>query len=379
MSRRKQRSPAQLREPVQEAAAERQDFYKLTPERVLESVEKAGLPCRPLCYPLNSFENRVYEVELEDKSRLVAKFYRPYRWKAEQILEEHQLLAELAAAELPICAVRPFPDGETLRQNEGIYYAIWDRRGGRAPDEVDGPLAQRLGMFVGRMHNVAAAKSFRYRPRLDAETYVSAEASWLEGERCIPPAFETRYLRACEALASLANQVMAGAETLRLHADLHLGNVLLRDGELRVLDFDDAATGPAVQDMWLVIPGRDRESLRLRELFLEGYERFRAFDRSTLRFIEILRGLRMVRYTAWLARRFEDPAFRIGWPEFGSEEYWQTSTDDLEEQLGFARGQSGPVAEDEEVAATGMAAERAPLGDPSELTNKDYFWDWEGD
>lgn len=376
------RSPAKARGPVSDAVAERQDFYKLGPEQVLAAVESAGLPCRPLCYPLNSFENRVYELELEDRSRIVAKFYRPGRWSAAQIAEEHGLLAELAEAELPVCAVRPFPDGSTLRQIDGMHYAIWDRRGGRAPDEVDASLALRLGMFVGRLHNVAAAKPFARRPRLDAETYVRTEAAFLERERRVPAAFEARYLRACEALAALAEKAMAGAETIRLHADLHLGNVLLRDGELRVLDFDDAATGPPVQDCWLAIPGRDRESLRLRELFLEGYERFRRFDRGSLRLIEILRGLRMVRYAAWLARRWEDPAFRVGWPDFGSEEYWRSSTDDLEEQLAFARDSSRsglPDDADEGPAGGSRGASRALAEDPSELGNKDYFWDWEGD
>ena len=368
---------------MSEAALERQDFYKLGPEQVLAAVEAAGLPCRPLCYPLNSFENRVYELELEDRSRIVAKFYRPYRWSAAQIAEEHQLLGELVAAELPVCGLRLFPDGSSLRQFVGIHYAIWDRRGGRAPDELDAALALRLGMFVGRMHNVAARKPFRHRPRLDADTYVRREAAFLEDEGCLPAVFAGRYLRACEELATLAERELAGEETLRLHADLHLGNVLLRDGELRVLDFDDAATGPPVQDLWLVLPGRDRESLRLRELVLEGYERFRRFDRGSLRLIEILRGLRMVRYAAWLARRFEDPAFRLGWPDFGTEDYWQTTTADLEEQLAFARagarGSAGLAAPAAAAAGSAGALAGALAEAPAELSNKDYFWDWEGD
>lgn len=366
----------QSRELTSARVAERQDFYRLGPEQVLAAVESAGLPCRPLCYPLNSFENRVYELELENRSRIVAKFYRPGRWTREQIAEEHELLAEAGAAELPVCTVRPFPDGSTLRQADGIFYAIWDRRGGRAPDEVDSSLALRLGMFVGRMHNVAAARPFRHRPRLDAMTYITTEADWLEDERAIPAAFERRYLNACEALARLAEPALREVDTQRLHADLHLGNVLLRDGELRVLDFDDAASGPAVQDMWLLIPGRDHEALRLRELFLEGYERFREFDRGSLRLIEILRGMRMVRYTAWLARRFEDPAFRQGWPDFGSEEYWRTTTVDLEEQLVQARDSAGDLARLREPTHE----RHTPVAEPAaELTNKDYFWDWEGD
>lgn len=366
-----------LQRPPADESARHQDFFRLGPERVLAAVEQAGLPCRPLCYPLNSFENRVYEVELEDRSRIVAKFYRPGRWSAEQVGEEHALLAELDAAELPVCAPRPFPDGGTLRQIEGIHYAIWERRGGRAPDELGPALAMRLGMFVGRMHNVAAARPFRHRLRLDGETYVAAEADWLAAEDVVPSAFAGRYLRACDALAALAAPELRGEETLRLHADLHLGNVLLRDGELRVLDFDDAAMGPPVQDLWLAIPGRDSESLRQRASFLEGYERFRAFDHRSLRLIELLRGLRMVRYAAWLARRWEDPAFRAGWPDFGSEDYWRTTTSDLEEQLAAARAGLRSAPEALSGVAAGAAAGLAE--GPEALSNKDYFWDWEGD
>lgn len=355
-----------------------QDFYRLDPERVLAAVELAGLACRPLCYPLNSFENRVYEVELEDRSRIVAKFYRPGRWSAEQIAEEHELLAELATAELPVCAPRSFPGGGTLRSIDGIHYAIWERRGGRAPDELGPALALRLGMFVGRLHNVAAARPFRHRPRLDAETYVAAEADWLAAEDLVPAAYAGRYLRACDALAALAGPELRGEPQLRLHADLHLGNVLLRDGELSVLDFDDAAMGPAVQDLWLAIPGRDRESLQQRAFLLEGYRRFRDFDGASLRLIELLRGLRMVRYTAWLARRWDDPAFRAGWPDFGSEDYWRTTTADLEEQLAAARaGLRESHREDPSAPLGGSVGSGAEGLEP--LSNKDYFWDWEGD
>jgi Ser/Thr protein kinase RdoA (MazF antagonist) len=363
------------------APSSRDDFFQLTPERVLDAVEKAGLQCRPLCYPLNSFENRVYEVELADKSRIVAKFYRPGRWTREQIAEEHELLAALAAEELPVCAWRPFPGGDTLHAIDRIFYSVADRRAGRAPDEVGDALALRLGMFVGRMHAVAARRPFGHRPRLDADSYVRTETEFLRAERQIAGAFEARYLRAAEELADLADAAWPRHDQIRLHADLHLGNVLLRDDQIRVLDFDDAVMGPAVQDLWLAIPGRDEHARRLRALCVEGYERFRLFDHGSLRLIELLRGLRMVRYCAWLARRYDDPAFRLGWPEFGSEEYWRTTTDDIEEQLRVVRGEARAAREAGD-AARGMApavASGAAAAEEVELTNKDYFWDWEGD
>ncbi len=351
-------------------------FLTLTPERVLEAVEASGLRCRPVCYPLNSFENRVYEVELDDRSRVIAKFYRPQRWDAGQILEEHALLAELAAEDLPVCTVRPFPNGSTLDQIDEIYYCLSDRRGGRAPDELNDLSVERLGMFVGRMHNVAARRGAPSRPRLDADRYIRRVLAWMELEGTLSGFIKQRYFSAAEALAELADQLMDGVETHRIHADLHLGNILFRDGELRVMDFDDFASGPAVQDLWLALPGRDTESDRQREIFLTGYERFRQFDRSTLRLIEVLRGLRLVRYAGWLARRYHDPAFRSGWPHFGSEEFWEGETSDLEEQLTFARKAatlpSKPRSSTSVSHASGEAQEEV-------LSNKDYFWDWEGD
>lgn len=348
-------------------------FLQLTPEKVLEAVERSGLETRPVCYPLNSFENRVYEVELADRSRIVAKFYRPQRWSKAQILEEHRFLDQLSAAEVPVCQVRPMPGGRTIDSIDGIYFSLWDRRGGRAPDELSHDAVYRLGMFVGRMHNVGAEEEFTHRPRLDADRYVRRQMEFLRRERLIPSAFERRYLAAAESVAEIADRRLAGADYRRIHADLHLGNVLFRDQELRVLDFDDACSGPAIQDLWLAVPGRDEESRRRRAAMIEGYERFRLFDRASLGWIELLRGLRLVRYCGWLARRRDDPAFRAGWPHFGTEDYWQNETADLEEQLDMIRSEerTGPDL------ATPALPTVAGESEEQELTNKDFFWDWE--
>lgn len=352
-------------------------FLGLTPERVLEAVEAAGLPCRPLCYPLNSYENRVYEVELEDGSRVVAKFYRPERWNREQILAEHAFLAELVEDELSVCAVRPFPDGSTLKQIDNIWYSISDRRGGRAPDELDDGMVSRLGMLVARMHNVGARQEAPSRPRLDTDRYVRRALHWIEKEGSLRGPLEDRYRAAALALGNLADEMLAGVATHRIHADLHLGNILLRDGELRLLDFDDFVAGPAVQDLWLLLPGRGKEAQRMTDVFIESYERFRHFDTSTLGLVEPLRGLRMVRYAGWLARRWHDPAFKAGWPHFGSEDYWQNETTDLEEQLREAqRAVATSAKRSESAAALGTALSPEP---EELLSNEDYFWDWEGD
>ena len=349
-------------------------FLDLTPERVLDAVEAGGLEPTGMCYPLNSFENRVYEVELEDQSRVVAKFYRPGRWSREQILEEHRLLAALDTAEVAVCTVQPFPDGETLKTIDGVHYALSPRRGGRAPDELTPELARRLGRWLGRMHTVAAATEIRHRPRLDADRYVRQALvwidEWVEEGGAFSSSQRTRYRAAAETLADIADERLAGVTTQPIHADLHFGNVLLRDGELRVLDFDDMAKGPPVQDLWLVLPGRVDESSSLLRDLLAGYEEFRDFDHSTLELIEVLRGLRLVRYAGWLAHRWHDPAFQSGWPHFGSDDYWRQEIEDLEEQLALIRKTGVKTDSGGSAAVVDVEAEEA-------LSNKDYFWDWE--
>jgi len=349
-------------------------FLDLTPERVLDAVEAGGLRCNNLCYPLNSFENRVYEVELTNGSRVVAKFYRPGRWSEQQILEEHRFLRQLDEADIPVCTVRPFPDDATLKQIDNIYYSLSDRRGGRAPDELDASLARRLGMLVGRLHNVAAADPDSGRRPIDGEHFIRRPLAWLEEHQSVPQALEGRYFRAAEGIAEYADRLFLEVDTHRIHGDLHLGNVLLRDNRFNLLDFDDMAPGPAVQDLWLALPGRDEETLRLREVFLSGYEQFRLFDRSSLRLIEALRGLRLVRYAVWLARRWHDPAFKSGWPHFGTFEYWEGETRDLEDQLEVVRKES------EAIGAPGVTVDLDNGSETEELlSNKDYFFDWEDD
>jgi Ser/Thr protein kinase RdoA (MazF antagonist) len=225
-------------------------------------------------------------------------------------------------------------------------------------------------MLVARLHDVGARRQLAHRLRLDADRYVRRQLAWLEAHHTLPPAFEPRYVAAAEGIASAFDQLVVGVPLQRIHADLHLGNVLVREGVLRLLDFDDMATGPPVQDLWLAIPGRDDESRRRRDALLTGYERFRAFDHTTLRLVEPLRGLRLVRYAGWLARRWDDPAFRAGWPQFGTVDYWRDETETLEQQLRVIHGE---VPETAAAAGREVAPAREEL-----LSNKDYFFDWEG-
>jgi len=338
-------------------------FLGLTPEKVLAAVEAGGLRCNPVCYPLNSFENRVYEVELADRTRVVAKFYRPGRWSPEQILEEHEFLADLDAEEVPVTVARPFPGGGTLRRIDHILYALFERRGGRAPDELDEAAALRLGRLAARLHNVGVRRDAPHRLRLTGDVFGRQELQWLLARDLLPAALRDRYAAAATAIADAYDALAAGVPCHRLHGDLHLGNLLLRGDLLWVVDFDDMVVGPAVQDVWLALPGRDATTTRLRDVFLAGYEELRAFERSTLRLVEPLRGLRIVRYSAWLARRWHDPIFPATWPHFGSLDYWRAEVEALEEVLALVRREDP----------------HAPPAEPAEeLTNKDLFWDWEG-
>jgi len=209
---------------------------------------------------------------------------------------------------------------------------------------------------------------------MDADHFIRRPLAWLASNGALPAGIEDRYREAAEAIADHADPLLSQVDVHRIHADLHLGNVLLREGSFHLLDFDDMCSGPPVQDMWLALPGRDAETLRLRESFLAGYEQFRQFDRASLRLIEPLRGMRMVRYAVWLARRWHDPAFQAGWPHFGTTEYWEGETRDLEEQLRVIRKEAGS---DRVIAGGGEP--QADRESPEELTNKDYFWDWESD
>lgn len=306
-------------------------FFALTPHKVLEAVEKAGYPCNPLCYPLNSFENRVYEVELEDRSRLVAKFYRPGRWIDAQILEEHQFLTDLEEAEVPVCPPLKMSEGRTLDHIDGIAYCIFPRKGGRAPDEPDDDLLMRLGMLTARMHNVGALRPAEHRLQLRSDEFIRKNIALFREHRSIPPRLIARYEHAADYIANALEHYLAGAVMHRIHGDLHHGNLLLRDDMLCLIDFDDMLIGPAVQDIWLLMPGRDAETRLQRESFLEGYERFRSFDRRTLGLIEPLRGMRRIHYAAWITRRWHDPIFPRTFPQFGTESYWDEETRDLEE------------------------------------------------
>lgn len=317
-------------------------FFELTPDKVLEAVEAAGLLCTGRCMALNSFENRVYDVELEtdeppanpSANRRVVKFYRPGRWSETQILEEHQFIADLVAAEIPAIAPIEFPDGGTLRQapGSGIWYAIFPKVGGRAPDELSDEQLRWVGRLLGRIHNVGVQREAPHRIRLDPESYGLANLEFLLSGNWLPLEIRGRYERAVREICEVVKPWFAELKPQRIHGDCHLGNLLWNRSPF-FLDFDDMVRGPAVQDIWLLIPGGDEEGRRQLNVLLEGYEEMRDFDYFTLKLIEPLRALRFVHYAAWIARRWDDPAFPQAFPQFGTHRYWNDQTEDLEQQL----------------------------------------------
>jgi Ser/Thr protein kinase RdoA (MazF antagonist) len=343
-------------------------FFRLTPERVLQAVEAAGHMPSGHCFALNALENRVYDVRLEDGEGVVAKFYRPGRWSRESILDEHRLLAALVAAEIPVCAPLRFPDGDTLHQIEDIHYAVWPRTGGRSPDEFSDDQIQMLGRLLARIHAIAADLGAPNRGSLDPESVPLEALERLEDGDWLPPACRPRYARAVEALVDVYRERSRGTRLQPIHGDCHGGNLLHGDAGWFFLDFDDMVIGPPVQDVWMLLPGRDVEAQRQRQVLVEAYKTFRSFDDQSLGLIEPLRGFRFVFYAGWIAKRWEDPAFPDAFPHFGTEEYWENETRDLEELV-------DRIGKGEDLL-TPAEREDARISDPSEdLTNKDFFWD----
>ncbi len=327
------------------SAAASSSFFGLTPDHVLNAVELSQVRCTGRCMALNSFENRVYDVELEDEQqtstapnknpRLIAKFYRPSRWSYEQIMEEHGFLQELREAEIPVVAPLAFPDGKTLHQSQqaGIWFALFPRVGGRAPDELSDEQLLRIGRLLGRIHLAGSRSTGGSRLSLNPSTYGTDNLALLLDKKCLPLDLLPRYVHVVAAIVKLGEELFRGVPIQRIHGDCHLGNLLWNDEGPFFLDFDDMVFGPWVQDVWLLTPGRDPESLRQRQVLLAGYEEFHPYRAGDLRLVEVLRALRFIHYAAWLARRWEDPLFPLSFPQFGTYAYWSTQIQELEEQL----------------------------------------------
>lgn len=320
---------------------ETQFFTNLSPEIILDSVDALGLRTTGRCLTMNSMENRVYELEIEVENPIsasdnfvIAKFYRPGRWSREQILEEHEFLLDLEEQEIPAIAPLKF-NGETLFKCSitGLYYCLFPKRGGRAPDEMTEVQLQMMGRLLARIHNVGATKKAQNRVQITPETFGEQNLKFLLENKIIPHYQEPAYKETVEQIVKLSKPLFEKRSVHRIHGDCHWGNILLRDESLYFIDFDDMLTGPAVQDVWLIIPGTDERSRIDRDIMLEAYDSMRSFDYSSLKLIEPLRALRFIHFAAWIAKRWDDPAFQRAFPQFKEHNYWDGQIADLKTQL----------------------------------------------
>jgi Ser/Thr protein kinase RdoA (MazF antagonist) len=316
-------------------------YSKLTPDVVLNALEGLGLQCDGRLLALNSYENRVYQVGIEDAGAVVAKFYRPARWTDAQILEEHEFARELADCEIPVVAPLAF-EGATIREFEGFRFAVFPRKGGRAPELDDGNTLEWLGRFIGRIHAVGATRPFAHRPALDIASFGEEPRAFLLASGFLPPDLVAPWQQAVDlALDAVRHAFRRAGDVamLRVHGDCHPSNVLWTPdtgnapGGPHFVDLDDSRMAPSVQDFWMLISGdRDAMGQQLGRL-LKGYEDFAEFDDRELHLVEALRTLRLIHYAAWLARRWDDPAFPIAFPWFNTPRYWQDRILELREQI----------------------------------------------
>lgn len=310
-------------------------FHTLTPEFIMDAVESQGYSCDCRNVALNSYENRVYQVGIDDQLPLIAKFYRPGRWSSAQILEEHKFCFELAEQELSVVAPLRNEAGESLFHYSGFKFALYPRQGGHAPefDNLDNLLI--LGRMLGRIHRVGAVRSFKHRPLLDSQSF-GRESVALISQHHIPAEYRPSYTAVTDQLLETIDSILKDVGNIRFiraHGDCHAGNILWRDDAPHFVDFDDARMAPAVQDFWMMLSGeRQRQTAQL-DALVEGYSEFNEFNPVELRLIEVLRTLRMLHYSAWLARRWEDPIFPGTFPWFNTVRYWGEHILELREQL----------------------------------------------
>jgi len=309
-------------------------FDTLTPDLVLDAVESIGYLSDARVLALNSYENRVYQVGIEDETPLIAKFYRPGRWSDAAILEEHQFSLELAEHEVPVVA--PLErDGSTLFKHAGFRFALFPRRGGRAPEPGNLDQLYRLGQLLGRMHAVGANRPFEHRETLGVQNFGHDSLSTLLEGDFVPRSLLPAYESVARDLLKRVEDVFASTNftPIRLHGDCHPGNILARDDAFYLVDLDDCRMGPAVQDLWMMLAGERHERLGQLAELVDGYNEFHDFAPRELPLIEALRALRLMHYSAWLARRWDDPAFPMSFPWFGSERYWGDQVLILREQM----------------------------------------------
>lgn len=311
-------------------------FSGLDPDRILAALDSIGVCSDGRLLALNSYENRVYQVGIEDGTLLVVKFYRPERWTDAAILEEHAFVRELVAAEIPVVPALADEEGATLHRFSDFRFSIFRKYGGRAPELDRAGVLGWLGRFIGRIHAIGALSGFEQRPRIDIDSFGIEPSDFLLANGFIPADLEEAYRGViAQALAGVRYSFERAGKvtTLRLHGDCHIGNILWTDQGPHFVDFDDSRMGPAIQDLWMLLSGsRDEMAQQFNEL-LAGYQCFHDFDYREMHLVEALRTLRLIHYSAWLARRWNDPAFPVAFPWFNTQRYWQDRILELREQV----------------------------------------------
>jgi Ser/Thr protein kinase RdoA (MazF antagonist) len=310
-------------------------YQNLTPELILHCLESLGFVCDGRLLALNSYENRVYQIGIEEQQPLIAKFYRPSRWSRDAILEEHAFACELAQHEIPVVAPLSFGDDETLHELQGFLFAVYPRCGGRWPDLDSREDRLQMGRFLGRLHAVGATRRFEHRGRLDVDSMGTAPREFILKKNFVPDYLIEAYSTVTEDLLRKIGTLFEashGVAQIRLHGDCHKGNILWTDKGPHFVDLDDCRTGPAIQDLWMLLSGEPDEMREQLENLLEGYQMFYDFDYSSIILIEALRTLRIMNYAAWIARRWNDPAFPLAFPWFDSPRYWEEHILSLREQ-----------------------------------------------
>lgn len=306
-------------------------FSGLDPDTILDALEGQGIFLQSGLLALNSYENRVYQFQADDNKRYVVKFYRPARWTDAQILEEHSFAQELADSEIPIVAPLAL-NGKTLHHHGDYRFTVFPSVGGRQFENDNLDQLEWMGRFIGRIHRVSQAKSFKQRPDIDTQSYLEEPRQVLENSTLLPDHLKTAFFAILNPVISAASSAYKATDVIRLHGDCHPGNILWRDGPTFV-DLDDCRMGPAIQDLWMMLSGDRQQQLLQLDTLIEAYEEFQPFNSNQLALIEPLRAMRMVHYMAWLSRRWEDPAFPRAFPWFADGKYWEGQILALKEQL----------------------------------------------
>ncbi len=323
---------------MNEQISQQEDYSNLTPDTVLDAAASVGYDVNASIIPLNSYENRVYQIGINDSSPIITKFYRPRRWSNEAIMEEHSFSIELSELEIPVIAPFTDNDNKTLHYYNGYRFAIFPKQAGRSPDTDNMDQLYRIGRFIGRIHAVGATKNFQHRPSLEIQNYGYDAIDFLFNNNFIPAELDDSYKSTVEILIKKVESIFTtykykNIQKQRIHGDCHISNILWRDEGPHFVDLDDCITGPVVQDIWMLLSGDRAEMTAQLSEILEGYSEFNSFNTSQLVFIESLRALRLLHYSSWLAKRWNDPAFPHNFPWFNTTKYWQDQILILREQI----------------------------------------------